>query len=102
MDRKPEPSEQSFDETLRQLQAIVERLERGELPLEESLRSFERGVELSRRGQAILDAAERRVEILLRDGRTEPFPSVPAGGVNPPAAAPGAAERETDGKNGRG
>jgi exodeoxyribonuclease VII small subunit len=75
MERR-EPSgaeEQSFDETLRQLQAIVERLERGELPLEESLRAFERGVELSRQGQTILDAAERRVEILLRDGRTEPL-----------------------------
>jgi exodeoxyribonuclease VII small subunit len=63
----------AFDDTLRELQAIVERLERGELSLEESLRAFERGVELSRRGQAILDAAERRVELLLRDGRTEPF-----------------------------
>jgi exodeoxyribonuclease VII small subunit len=75
MDRK-EPngaSEQSFDEALKQLQAIVDRLERGELPLEESLRAFERGVELSRQGQAILDAAERRVEILLRDGKTEPL-----------------------------
>jgi exodeoxyribonuclease VII small subunit len=75
MDRREpgETSEQSFDETLRELQGIVERLERGELPLEESLRAFERGVELSRRGQAILDSAERRVEILLRDGRTEPL-----------------------------
>ncbi len=91
MDRRPEPAgEQSFDETLRQLQGIVERLERGELPLEESLRAFERGVELSRQGQAILDAAERKVEILLRDGRTEPL------------AVGTAAERNGEGKGGRG
>ena len=72
------PGGAGFDETLRELQAIVEKLENSELPLEESVRAFERGMELSRRGEAILDAAERRVEILLRDGRTEPL----AGGKN--------------------
>jgi exodeoxyribonuclease VII small subunit len=64
---------ESFDDTLRQLHTIVEQLEGGELSLEDSLQAFERGVTLSRRGQAILDAAERRVELLLRDGRTEPL-----------------------------
>jgi exodeoxyribonuclease VII small subunit len=67
------PSEESFDVILRQLQGIVERLEGEDLALEESLQAFERGIELSRRGQAILDGAERRVEMLLRDGRTEPL-----------------------------
>jgi len=66
-----QPKSESFDETLSELQAIVERLEGANLPLEESLQAFERGVELSRRGQAILDGAERRVEQLLRDGRLE-------------------------------
>jgi exodeoxyribonuclease VII small subunit len=69
-----EEGDESFESLLRQLQAIVARLENGELPLEESLKAFERGIELSRRGQTILDAAEQKVEILLRDGRTEPFP----------------------------
>jgi exodeoxyribonuclease VII small subunit len=69
----PAPEPESFDETLHQLQHIVEQLERGELSLEESLQAFEQGVALSRRGQAILDAAERRVELLLRDGSTEPL-----------------------------
>ena len=64
---------ESFDGTLHELHGIVERLEHGELTLEDSLLAFERGVLLSRRGQAILDAAERRVELLLRDGRTEPL-----------------------------
>ena len=63
--------EQSFDEILSQLQATVEQLEQADLPLEKSLEAFERGVGLSRRGQAILDAAEKKVEILLRDGGTE-------------------------------
>jgi len=77
-ERAPQPANaappaESFDETLKQLQVIVEQLERADLSLEESLRAFERGVELSRRGQAILDSAERRVEVLLRDGRVEPL-----------------------------
>jgi exodeoxyribonuclease VII small subunit len=66
-------TEENFDSILRQLQSIVERLERADLTLEDSLQAFERGVELSRKGQAILDTAEKRVEILLRDGRIDPI-----------------------------
>ena len=63
----------SFDGILEDLQQIVDRLEGGDLPLEDSLRAFERGMDLSRRGQRILDQAERRVELLLRDGTLEPL-----------------------------
>jgi exodeoxyribonuclease VII small subunit len=54
-----------FDELLGRLRALVERLESGNLPLEDSLRSFEEGMDLCRRGAAILDGAERKVELLL-------------------------------------
>jgi exodeoxyribonuclease VII small subunit len=64
---------ETFDGILRQLQTLVEKLEGPDLSLEESLLAFERGIELSRRGQTILDSAERKVEILLKDGQTEPF-----------------------------
>jgi len=57
----------SFDQVLGQLRAIVERLEGGNLSLEQSLAAFEEGVRLSRAGARMLDAAEQRVEILLRD-----------------------------------
>lgn len=68
----PTPDEpQRFDELLEQLETIVEQLDNSDLPLEESLRAFERGVALSRRGQQILDEAERKVEVLLRDGTRE-------------------------------
>jgi exodeoxyribonuclease VII small subunit len=74
MDTRPSASgAESFDAILRELNVIVERLEGEDLALEDSLQAFERGVDLSRRGQAILDAAERRVETLLRDGRTAPL-----------------------------
>ena len=49
-----------------ELEAIVERLEQGDLPLEESLRQFERGVELTRSCQAALKQAEQKVQVLTK------------------------------------
>ena len=65
-----------FEQALSELEAVVERLEHGELPLEDALKQFERGIELARSCQASLKAAEQRVEILLRktpDAEPEPF-----------------------------
>jgi len=61
---------------MRDLEAIVERLEQGDLPLEESLAAFERGIMLTRSCQAALKEAEQKVEILLKksgDSVVEPF-----------------------------
>jgi exodeoxyribonuclease VII small subunit len=74
----PPPSPERFEEILGRLRALVERLEGGNLALEDSLRSFEEGMELCRRGAAILDGAEKKVELLLGVGgagaaRTAPF-----------------------------
>lgn len=55
-----------FEQALRELETLVEKLEHGDLPLEESLRHFERGVALTRECQAALKAAEARVEMLTR------------------------------------
>jgi exodeoxyribonuclease VII small subunit len=55
----------SFEEEVRELGVIVEKLESGDLPLEESLALFERGIGLARHAQGRLDAAEKRVEELL-------------------------------------
>ena len=65
-----------FEHALAELEAVVERLEHGELPLEDALKQFERGVELARSCQTSLKAAEQRVEILLKktlDEEPEPF-----------------------------
>ena len=51
---------------MRDLEALVERLELGDLPLEESLAAFERGVMLTRACQSALQEAEQKVEILLK------------------------------------
>lgn len=55
-----------FEEALKQLEGIVSRLERGDLPLEEALSVFEDGVRLTKLCSARLTEAERRVNILTR------------------------------------
>jgi exodeoxyribonuclease VII small subunit len=55
-----------FERSLSELESLVERLERGDLPLEEALKTFERGVELTRHCQTSLKAAQQKVEILLK------------------------------------
>jgi len=57
-----------FESSLEELEALVERLEQGDLPLEDALRSFERGVALTRQCQSVLATAQQKVEILLAQG----------------------------------
>jgi exodeoxyribonuclease VII small subunit len=57
-----------FEQALTELEALTERLERGDLPLDEALRLFERGVALTRLCQHSLQAAQQKVEILLKRG----------------------------------
>lgn len=69
-----ESGSMDFEKALTDLEAIVEKLEQGDLPLDESLKAFERGVELTRHCQVALKQAEQKVEILLRKtGQPESF-----------------------------
>ncbi len=69
----------SFEESLKKLEAIVDKLEKGDLALEESLKLFEEGVGLSAACKKELDAAEGKVQVLMkqRDGsfKAEAFSS---------------------------
>ena len=77
-----------FEQALAELEALVERLERGDLPLDEALGTFERGVELTRHCQSSLKAAQQRVEILLkRNDQAETEPFSPSENPEPGAAA---------------
>lgn len=60
-----------FEAALAELETIVQRLERGDVPLEESLAIYERGEALKRRCDALLKDAEARVQkiTLGPDGR---------------------------------
>ncbi len=65
-----------FERSLAELEALVEHLEKGDLPLDDALKSFERGVALTRQCQGALKAAQQKVEILLNNSTTgvpEPF-----------------------------
>ena len=66
----------TFEESLKQLEKIVDQLERGDLPLEESLRLFEQGIQLSSACKQELDTAEAKVQVLVkqRDGSMKPEP----------------------------
>jgi exodeoxyribonuclease VII small subunit len=64
-----------FEQSLTDLQNLVERLENGELSLEDSLSAFEQGVRLTRDCQTALAQAEQKVQILMeRDGELEEAP----------------------------
>ena len=72
-----------FEKALAELESLVERLERGDVPLDEALRTFERGVALTRHCQACLQAAQQKVEILLkRSGQPELQPFEETGEAN--------------------
>lgn len=56
---------QDFEQSLAALEALVARMEKGDLSLEDSLQAFEEGVQLTRECQARLQAAEQRVQVLM-------------------------------------
>ena len=87
----PDSKAPDFEQALAELEGLVERLEHGDLPLDEALKAFERGVALTRQCQSSLQAAQQKVEILLkRDSRAqiEPF----EGSADETAAGPAAPE----------
>jgi exodeoxyribonuclease VII small subunit len=63
-----------FEAAIAELDAIVKKLEEGDLTLESSLQLYERGVHLSRFCHARLEEAERRIEILNERGQLKPAP----------------------------
>ncbi|MDH4764361.1 exodeoxyribonuclease VII small subunit [Pseudomonas oryzihabitans] len=77
MARKKAPD---FEQSLAELQTLVERLESGELSLEDSLGAFEQGIRLTRECQGALAQAEQKVQILLeKDGELSTAPFAPVG-----------------------
>ena len=73
------PPAASFEDSLRELEGLVQTLESGSAPLEEALQSYEQGMALLRRCQAALTQAEQRIRVL--DGAVlanYPVPADPA------------------------
>ncbi len=64
-DQKPD-----FEKALAELEALVARMESGDLSLDASLSHFKRGVELTRTCQSILDEAQHTIELLGGPGES--------------------------------
>ena len=67
----------SFEKALAELESIVQRLERGDVPLEESVAIYERGETLKRRCEELLRQAEARVEKITLDASGKPTGTEP-------------------------
>jgi exodeoxyribonuclease VII small subunit len=68
----------TFESGLQELEQIVKEMESTELPLERALELFEKGMKLSDACRKQLEAAETRIEILVRKGdRVQPEPFRP-------------------------
>jgi exodeoxyribonuclease VII small subunit len=81
MSREKEPNADvptlPFEKALAELEAIVQRLEKGDVALDESIRIYERGEALKRRCETLLAEAEARVEKITRDASGRPVGTEP-------------------------
>ena len=71
-----ETSALSFEQSMSELETLVENMEKGEMSLDESLAAFEEGIKLTRSCQKSLEEAEQKVEILMKntaEAKLEPF-----------------------------
>lgn len=58
---------QNFEEAIKELEVIALELENGDLSLDESVAKFEQGMKLSKKCSDLLEDAEKRITILLKD-----------------------------------
>ena len=58
--------EKSFEENMEQLEKLVTELEKGDLNLDESVKKFEQGMKISKKCNDILENAEKKITILLK------------------------------------
>lgn len=75
-DKKPKDdiSKLNFEESIKRLKAIVDRIEQGEIPLQDSLEQYEQGMALIKHCRTILQTAEKRIEKISKGQSAEPEP----------------------------
>ncbi|KAF1291831.1 exodeoxyribonuclease VII small subunit [Candidatus Enterococcus leclercqii] len=61
----------TFEESLQELEQIVTRLEKGDVPLEEALEAFQKGMALSKQCQETLTSAEETLTKMMQDNGQE-------------------------------
>ncbi len=60
-------AQKTFEQSMKQLEKIVQELEDGDLPLEKALKKFEDGIKLTKLCSEKLDETEKKVSILLKN-----------------------------------
>ncbi|TRD23201.1 exodeoxyribonuclease VII small subunit [Palleronia caenipelagi] len=70
-------AEMSFEEAMRELEAVVGKLENGDVPLEESIALYGRGADLRKRCAETLQAAEEKVAKITTDAEGRPTGTEP-------------------------
>lgn len=73
-------NQMSFEEALKALEEIVQKLERGDVPLDDSIALYERGELLRAACQKRLDSAQARIEKIVTGGDGRPSHTVPLDG----------------------
>lgn len=63
--------ETNFEDTMKELEEIVQVLEKGELNLDDSIKEFEKGMKLSKEASKYLEEAEKKITILVKDNNGE-------------------------------
>ena len=69
MARKPTAKSIDFEKSLKQLESLVDKLEKGDLSLEDSLKNFEQGVKLTRECRQALQTAEQKISVLSKEDK---------------------------------
>ena len=69
MARKPTAKTIDFEKSLKQLETLVDKLEKGDLSLEDSLKNFEQGVKLTRECRQALQTAEQKISVLNKENK---------------------------------
>ena len=64
-----------FEKSIKELEKIVETLEKGDKSLDESIALFEEGIKLSKECNDILDKAEKKVSVLINGEKQDFIPS---------------------------
>ena len=61
----------TFESQMKELEALVQKMDLADLPLEEAIDSYEKGIRLSQTLNQMLDEAQQKVEFLSRQGTSE-------------------------------
>ena len=69
--RKEAAKEASFEDSLAELEAIVEQMETGEPSLADLMENYSRGIRLSRKCMKALERAEKAMDLLVKEGKEE-------------------------------